>query len=57
MSAIKIGLTRSGARQEDRLRINATILSAFEVGSAAAIDGFFVYNSPKPNNRFLSTLR
>jgi hypothetical protein len=42
VSAITIGFNRSDTRQEDNLRINASILSAFEVGSVATIADFFV---------------
>jgi hypothetical protein len=55
MSTIRIGLTRSGAREENNLRINASIWSAFGVGSVAGMASFFVYNSRGPSSTFRAT--
>lgn len=43
MNAIRIGLTRSDARQESNVRINTSILSAIEVGSVVVIGSFVIY--------------
>jgi hypothetical protein len=52
MNTIRIAFTRSGTREEDILRINASILSAFEVGSVEAMASFFTYNSHGRNWTF-----